>query len=115
MLARSIEEEQEVVEVECLLVRHATVGLGLTVDNLNVIGGVDPLCSGAQLLHVGDRIISLNGEALHPNPNPNPTPTPNPAPSQLSNLAPRLRPARRTVAGRCPNMCELVWGEPGTS
>eukprot|EP00964_Phaeocystis_antarctica_P084285 scaffold53052_cov78-Phaeocystis_antarctica.AAC.1 len=36
--------------------------------------------------------------------------------SELSNLAPRfcLRPARRTVAGRCPNMCELVWGEPGT-
>ena len=33
--------------------------------------------------------------------------------SELSNLAPRLRPARRTVAGRCPprhlrDMCELV-------
>ena len=34
--------------------------------------------------------------------------------SELSNLAPRLRPARRTVAGWCPDMCELVWGEPGT-
>ena len=34
--------------------------------------------------------------------------------SELSNLAPRLRPARRTVAGWCPDVCELVWGEPGT-
>ena len=34
--------------------------------------------------------------------------------SKLSNLAPRLSPARRTVAGGCPDMCELVWGEPGT-
>ena len=36
------------------------------------------------------------------------------AESEAAKVAPRLRPARRTVAGWCPDMCELVWGEPGT-
>ena len=53
-----------VEEVECRLVRHHPMGLGLTVNQLNVIGSVDPQCSGAGVLQVGDLIISLNGEAL---------------------------------------------------
>eukprot|EP00964_Phaeocystis_antarctica_P137290 scaffold101806_cov48-Phaeocystis_antarctica.AAC.2 len=41
---------------------------------------------------------------------PLPAALPSARASELSNLACRLRPASRTVAGRCPNMCELSYG-----
>ena len=47
-------------EFECTLSR-GTEGLGLAVDDQNIIGQVDAHCSAKDALRVGDRIVALNG------------------------------------------------------
>jgi len=50
-------------EFECSLSRGRE-GLGLAVDDQNIIGQVDAHCSAADFLRVGDRIVALNGTWL---------------------------------------------------